>query len=386
MEFELCTESSNLGSGSVLHQRDPQAPKPRQLRVIGYQSYTFNPHEVNYDTTDKEALAAIKALKYFRSYLEGRKVVLHTDHQALLSLMTDKEPKGRRARWIIRESLQLSLPLPFLQNLKMTGRTDRRSQQEQYLMTSYRQLIEDTTALPGFYDVVEEVSIKFKSAPQDTLRRKIWEKLLASGVDPKNMIQNGMSKVSVPELSRKTFYNMNRNHNVVMASTLAINLLKSVMCGFSSEEELWRLVIFSDDSEGEQLLGWAVSRHISTQTSRYYMPRLMPRWMFESSVILEFYKWATGESLMGHTLSGASKKHMYEQRLACSDDYSPGENIHVRAIGLKYFGSFFALVLLLFFIAQISHMYHVLFARKTRTFALDDFHSKKLAFDPSVRN
>ena len=44
-------------------------------------------------------LAVIKAIKYFRSYLEGKKFVVHSDHQALSSIMSLKEPKGRLSRW-----------------------------------------------------------------------------------------------------------------------------------------------------------------------------------------------------------------------------------------------------------------------------------------------
>ena len=99
LSFELCTDASHLGTGSILYQRDPSLPRKKQLRVIGYQSYTFTSTEINYHTTDKEALAAIKAIKYFRSYLEGREFMLYTDHQALTSLMTMKEPKGRLARY-----------------------------------------------------------------------------------------------------------------------------------------------------------------------------------------------------------------------------------------------------------------------------------------------
>lgn len=43
----------------------------------------------------------IRACKYFRSYLEGRKFVVHTDHQALATLHEMKEPKRRLARWQI---------------------------------------------------------------------------------------------------------------------------------------------------------------------------------------------------------------------------------------------------------------------------------------------
>ena len=45
-------------------------------------------------------LAVLKATEYFRTYLEGQKFSLHTDHSALKELLTTKEPKGRTARWI----------------------------------------------------------------------------------------------------------------------------------------------------------------------------------------------------------------------------------------------------------------------------------------------
>lgn len=99
LAFELCTDASHLGSGAILYQRNSSIKKSQQLRVIGYYSYTFTKPEINYTVTEKEALAVIKAIKYFRSYLEGREFIVHTDHQALTHIMTLKEPKGRLGRW-----------------------------------------------------------------------------------------------------------------------------------------------------------------------------------------------------------------------------------------------------------------------------------------------
>lgn len=99
LPFELCCDASDKGSGSILYQRDVKEKRPQQLRVIGYQSYTFNKHELNYSVTDKEGLAVIKAIKYFRSYLESRPFKVHTDHQALSHILGLKEPKGRLGRW-----------------------------------------------------------------------------------------------------------------------------------------------------------------------------------------------------------------------------------------------------------------------------------------------
>lgn len=99
LPFELCCDASDRGTGSILYQRDLNQKKPFQLRVIGYQSHTFNKHQRNYSVTDKEGLAVIEAIKYFRSYLESRPFKVHTDHQALSYIMNLKEPKGRLGRW-----------------------------------------------------------------------------------------------------------------------------------------------------------------------------------------------------------------------------------------------------------------------------------------------
>lgn len=100
LPFEMNTDASNYGTGAVLYQRDLSSPPTQQLRVIGYYSYTFNPTQQNYSTTEKEALAVLMAVRYFRSYIDGRKFSLYTDHQALTHLLNMSEPRGKLARWV----------------------------------------------------------------------------------------------------------------------------------------------------------------------------------------------------------------------------------------------------------------------------------------------
>ena len=99
LPFELSTDASHVGTGGCLYQKDDSCTKYNQLRLIGFCSYTFNKHEIHYDVCQKEALAAIKGIKHFRTYLEGRRFVLRTDHMALLALKSMDEPRGKLARW-----------------------------------------------------------------------------------------------------------------------------------------------------------------------------------------------------------------------------------------------------------------------------------------------
>lgn len=100
LPFELNTDASHYGTGAVLYQRDAKQPAHKQLRVVGYHSYTFSKSELNYTTTEKEAMAVLKAVHYFRSYVEGAPFKLFTDHQALTHLLNMTQPKGRLARWV----------------------------------------------------------------------------------------------------------------------------------------------------------------------------------------------------------------------------------------------------------------------------------------------
>ncbi|UYV72010.1 K02A2.6-like [Cordylochernes scorpioides] len=99
LPFELSTDASYYGTGAILYQRDLQEKRCKQLRVIGYYSYTFTKAEQNYSVTEKECLAVLKAVKHFRSYLESRPFVVHTDHQALTQLLSCGELRDRLARW-----------------------------------------------------------------------------------------------------------------------------------------------------------------------------------------------------------------------------------------------------------------------------------------------
>lgn len=100
LPFELNTDASHYGTGAVLYQRDSEAPPSRQQKVVGYYSYTFSKAQLNYTTTEKEALAVLMAVRYFRPYLDGRSFTLFTDHQALTYILNLAEPRGKIARWV----------------------------------------------------------------------------------------------------------------------------------------------------------------------------------------------------------------------------------------------------------------------------------------------
>ena len=74
--------------GAVLGQRLDKKPT-----AICYASKTLIEAQINYSTTEKELMAVVYALKKFRPYILGSKIIIYTDHAALKYLLSKKEVK-----------------------------------------------------------------------------------------------------------------------------------------------------------------------------------------------------------------------------------------------------------------------------------------------------
>ncbi|XP_037915043.1 uncharacterized protein LOC119653954 [Hermetia illucens] len=92
-KFTLTTDASNKAIGAILSQKG---------HPISYASRTFNVHERNYSTIEKELLAIVWATKYFRPYLYGIKFEIKTDHRPLVWLQSLKDPDSKTLRWRIK--------------------------------------------------------------------------------------------------------------------------------------------------------------------------------------------------------------------------------------------------------------------------------------------
>jgi hypothetical protein len=95
--FILTTDASNVALGAVLSQGEIGSDKP-----IAYASRTLSDTEQKYSTIEKELLAIVWGVKYFRPYLYGTKFIIYTDHRPLTWLFSLKDANSKLTRWRLK--------------------------------------------------------------------------------------------------------------------------------------------------------------------------------------------------------------------------------------------------------------------------------------------
>ena len=95
--FILQTDASAYGLGYVLSQLDSQGEE----HPIAFASKKLLTSERNYSAIEREALAMVKGVQHFRTYLEGNPFTIQTDHNPITHLNYLNDSHGRLARWVL---------------------------------------------------------------------------------------------------------------------------------------------------------------------------------------------------------------------------------------------------------------------------------------------
>ena len=95
----LQVDASLVAVGGVLSQEGGGAS--RRLRPIAFFSSGLTPAQKNYSAGELECWALIAASRKFRKYLQAAPSIRFiSDHNPLVWLRQQKDPRGKFARWI----------------------------------------------------------------------------------------------------------------------------------------------------------------------------------------------------------------------------------------------------------------------------------------------
>ena len=94
--FVLATDASKFAIGAVLMQDQGNGLQP-----VSFMARRLHDAETRYSTHDQELLAVVKAVEYFRHYLDGcERFTVVTDHATLTHFLTQTKLTSRHISWV----------------------------------------------------------------------------------------------------------------------------------------------------------------------------------------------------------------------------------------------------------------------------------------------
>ena len=161
-EFTLHTDACERSIGYVLSQVIDKTET-----AIAFGGRALNSHEMKYPTFEKEALAVIAGIKHYHHYLYGRHFTVYTDNTAVTWLYSQKEPKGRVARWIMY-LLQYDFDIKYRQGALNAGSIKR---ERRWSIQDTRR--NESTSGQAFSDKIERRADKGRSGSAVTNQQQV---------------------------------------------------------------------------------------------------------------------------------------------------------------------------------------------------------------------
>jgi len=94
LQYTATTDASGYAIGAALQQDHGNGLQP-----CAFLSRKMNDAERNYAVHEQELLAIVHALREWRHYLLGNRIIVITDHRSLQYLVTQDKLSARQTRW-----------------------------------------------------------------------------------------------------------------------------------------------------------------------------------------------------------------------------------------------------------------------------------------------
>ena len=107
--FYMQSDASKVGAGAVLYQMNDLGHRC----VVSYASWLFSDTQRRYNTTERELLGLILAVRKWKPFFHHTKFFAETDHQPLVGYLRLDDPYGKIARWAA-ELAQFSFEIKYI--------------------------------------------------------------------------------------------------------------------------------------------------------------------------------------------------------------------------------------------------------------------------------
>ena len=189
-------DASDVAFGGVLSQKDCNG----EVHPVAYFSDTVKKSQKGWAPTTKEAFALILAVRHWYVYLAGNHFILKSDHNPLVYLREQKDPRGKFARWIMElEEYDYEICyIPGSKNVKADALSRNRGASEVQLPSRFDEFIyavDNTTFLD---QIREEQSADdvIAAATRCILENKVITQGRLKRVQNQLRVENGVLKKS----------------------------------------------------------------------------------------------------------------------------------------------------------------------------------------------
>ena len=192
--FVLYTDASEIGIGGVLSQADKE--EEALIHPIYFGSKSLNSAEKNISAYEKEFLAIVYFIHFFKTYLMGHHFVVYTDHKALQYLTSFKEETSAKiARW------QASLLNYDFDIIYRPGKQNENAD----ALSRYPA---EVSLGPELEDIIDDPYLPLNVIREESRSRILWGKDLGLKVDgmdeaEHDALQNYVGKWAYPEDSNE---------------------------------------------------------------------------------------------------------------------------------------------------------------------------------------